>query len=136
MIQPIITHCPTVYLDLSTHLKDNFNLFKIEGKIVLSRHTDVEWKPISNIINQKTILDVHEAIQRISPPVFHDYFKFFNHGKNTREDGCSLIVPRIKTEAGKKTLKFQGCKLFRPRLHGQMIPDSSLIRDVSASDSF
>jgi hypothetical protein len=52
-------------------------------------------------LNLLTLLDVHKAIQRVSPPVFHDFFTFVNHGKNTRGDGCSLIVPRIKTEVGK-----------------------------------
>ena len=113
MIQPIITYCPSVYLGLSTHLKEKLQSVQDRGKkIVLSRQTDVEWKPISEIINQKTILDVHKAIQRVSPPVFYDLFEFLNHGKNTRGNGCSLIVPRVKTEAGRKTFKFQGCKLF------------------------
>ena len=77
MIQQIITYCPSAYLGLSTHLKEKLQSVQDRGKkIVLSRQTDVEWKPISEIINQKTILDVHKAIQRVSPPVFHDFFKF------------------------------------------------------------
>jgi hypothetical protein len=113
MIQPIITYCPTVYLGLPTYLKEKLQSVQDRGKkIVLSKQTDVEWKSILEIINQKTLLDVHKAIQRVSPPVFHDFFTFLNHGKNTWGDGCSLIVPRIKTEAGRKTFKFQGCKLF------------------------
>ena len=96
-------------------------------KIVLSKQTDVEWKPISEIINQKTILDVHKAIQRVSPPVFHGLFEFFNHGKNTRGKGCSLIVPRVKTEAGRKTFKLQGCKLFN-ELPKDMKSEKSIVR--------
>ena len=38
--------------------------------------------------------------------------KVLEHGKNTRGDGCSLVVPRVKTEAGRKTFKFQGSLLF------------------------
>jgi hypothetical protein len=98
------------------------------GGIVLSKQTDVEWISIWEIINQKPLLDAHKAIQRVSPPVFHYFFIFLNHGKNTRGDGCSLIVPRIKTEAGRKTfLKFQGCKLFN-ELAKEMKTEKSIVR--------
>ena len=49
------------------------------------------------------------------------------NGKNTRGDGCSLIVPRIKTEAGRKIFKFQGCNLFN-ELPKDMKSEKSIVR--------
>ncbi|CAB4041427.1 Hypothetical predicted protein, partial [Paramuricea clavata] len=96
MIQPIITYCPAVYLGLRTYLKEKLQSVQDRGKkIVLSKQTDVKWKSISEIINQKTLLDVHKAIQRASPPVFHEFFTFLNHGKNTR--GHAFIALQFST---------------------------------------
>ena len=82
---------PCNYCILSNSVSGSANVFERKtsispgsrGKNVLSKQTDVEWKPISEIFNQKTLLDVHKAIQRVSLPGFHDFFKFLNHGKNT-----------------------------------------------------
>jgi hypothetical protein len=71
-----------------------------------------EWKQIDVIIDEQILIDVHKSIQCVSPPEYHTYFKVLEHGKNTRGDGCSLVVPRVKTEAGRKTFKFQGSLLF------------------------
>jgi hypothetical protein len=48
----------------------------------------------------------------ISATIPYLYFKVLEHGKNTRGDGCSLVIPRVKTEVGRKTFKFQGSLLF------------------------
>ena len=128
MIQPIITYCPSVYLGLPTYLKEKLQSIQDQGKkIVLSKRTVVKWKSISEIISQKIVWDVHKAIQRVSPPVFHNYFQVLDHGKNTRGDGNSLIVPRIKTEAGRKTFKFQGCSLFN-KLPKDIKTEKSVVR--------
>ena len=119
----LLKYDPTNYYILSDSVSWSANLLERKtsispgsgGKIVLSKK------------DQKTLLDVHKAIQRVSPPVFHDFFTFLNHGKNTRGDGCSLIVPRIKTKAGRKTFKFQGCKLYN-ELPKEMKTEKSIVR--------
>ena len=70
------------------------------------------WKSIADIINEQILIDVHKSIQRVSPLKYHSYFKVLQHGKNTRGDGSSLVIPRVKTEIGRKTFKFQGSLLF------------------------
>ena len=103
MIQSIIAYRPTVYLGLPTYLKEKHQSVQDRGeKIVLSKQTDVELKTISEIINQKILLDVHNTIQRVFPPVFHDFFTFLNHGKNIRRDGCSPHRPTNQNPSRKK----------------------------------
>ena len=115
MIQPIATYCPTVYLGLLRYQVNNWKLQALQDRgknIVCSKGMTTGWKPIVDIINEQILIDVHKSIQRISPPKYHSYFKVLQHGKNTRGNGSSLVIPRIKTEIGRKSFKFQGSSLF------------------------
>ena len=80
-----------------------------------------EWKPTADIINEQILIDVHKSIQHVSPPKYHSYFKVLQHGKNTRGDGNSLVIPKVKTEERRKTFKFQGTLLFNKLLTGRSI---------------
>ena len=98
MIQPIATYCPTVYLGLPRYQVNKLQALQHRGKnIVCSKRMTTEWKPIADI-NEQILIDVHKSIQRVSPPKCHSYFKVLQHGKNTRGDGSSLVIPRVKTE--------------------------------------
>ena len=39
-------------------------------------------------------------------------FEQFDHGKDTRGNGSRLVLPKVKTEAGRKTFAFQGALIF------------------------
>ena len=102
---------------------------------MLSKQTDVEWKSISEIISQKTLLDVHKAIQRVSAPVFHDLFKFLNHAGRTLEETVAPSRPHCldlsheskPKQEELKTFKLQGCKLFN-ELPREMKTEKSIVR--------
>ena len=54
----------------------------------------------------------NKSLNDSCPPPLRNLFKRFNHGKDTRGNGSLLIVPRVETEAGRKTLTFQGALIF------------------------
>ena len=39
-------------------------------------------------------------------------FERFDHGKETRGNRSRLVLPKVKTEAGRKTFAFQGALIF------------------------
>ena len=39
-------------------------------------------------------------------------FVRFDHGKDTRGNGSRLVLPKVKTESGRKTFAFQGAMIF------------------------
>ena len=113
IIQPIATYCPTAYLGCPRYQENKLQQLQDQGKnIVCCKGIKTEWKPIADIINEQILIDVHKSIQRVSPPKYHSYFKALQHGKNTRGDCNSLVIPKVKTEVGRKTFKFQGTLLF------------------------
>ena len=59
--------------------------------MLIGNIVDVDWKSISEIIKQQIILDVHKAIQRVSVPAFHDFFKLHNHGRALEEIAAPLL---------------------------------------------
>ena len=39
-------------------------------------------------------------------------FERFDHGKDTQGYGSRLVLPKVRTEAGRKTFAFQGALIF------------------------
>ena len=95
-------------------------------KYLCSKRIKTEWKPIADILHEQMLIDVHKSIQYVSPPKYHSYCKVLQHGKNTRGDGNSLIIPKVKTEVGRKTFKFQGTFLFN-KLPNDLKAEKSIV---------
>ena len=57
-------------------------------------------------------VEVFQCLNGLAPPDFMEYFQRVKHGKETRGNENSLLLPRVKSEAGRKTFAFQGAKIF------------------------
>ena len=57
-------------------------------------------------------VEVFKCLNRLAPPDFMEYFQRVKHSKATRGNELSLLLPRVKSEAGRKTFAFQGVKFF------------------------
>ena len=44
--------------------------------------------------------------------LFHDYYSIHHTNINTRNNGHLIIVPKVKLEYGRRSLKYMGAKLF------------------------
>jgi hypothetical protein len=71
----------------------------------------------------------------ISATIPYLYFKVLEHGKNTRGDGCSLVIPRVKTEVGRKTFKFQGSLLFN-KLPKELTTEKSVVTKFKLNEIY
>ena len=57
-------------------------------------------------------VEVFKCLNSLAPPEFMKDFQRVKHVKETRGNENSLLMPRVKSEAGRKTIAFQGAKIF------------------------
>ena len=62
----------------------------------------------------------------LGPEIFSGYFQRLNHGKRTRGDGINLELPKVKLEAFRKSIKYQGPLLFN-KLPAELKSETSLL---------
>ena len=58
-------------------------------------------------------VEVFKCLNGLAPYDFMEYFQRVKHGKETRGNENSLLLPRVKSEGRRKTLPFQGAKIFQ-----------------------
>ena len=71
--------------------------------------------------------DVFNCLNDLSPENFAQYFKSPHHGKHTRGDDVSLVLPPTKTECVKQMFAFQGAIIFN-KLRKVIRDEPSLVR--------
>ncbi len=81
-------------------------------KIVFEEKSISNWISIKSACNRLSILDVWKCLNGTAPETFNDYFKRIEHNINTRNNGENVVLPKVKTESGRKSFMFQGAKLF------------------------
>ena len=64
------------------------------------------------IRKKRVSIDVFKSLNDSCPPLLRNMFERFDHGKETRGNGSRLVLPKVKTEAGRKTFAFQGALIF------------------------
>ena len=57
-------------------------------------------------------IEVFKCFNIVSQPDYEKFFKCLDHCKGTRENNHSLLLPKVKSEAGRNTLAFLGAKIF------------------------
>ena len=127
MIRPIMTYCPSLYLGLPpTHIN---KLEKVHERAMLivdaQNHNNLE--SINKALERNAALDVFRCLHKLSPRHFDNYFTKVTHAYNTRGNDSSLQLPKIKTEAGKRSFMFQGALIFN-KLPKDVRDEHSLIR--------
>ena len=68
---------------------------------------------IKNEISKRAVVMTFQCIKNnYLPSVFDNYFTMMSHNKATRNNNCSLIIPKVKLECTKKGFFYQGTVLF------------------------
>ena len=68
----------------------------------------------------------------IEPKAFENYFTRNSHKMNTRNNNNSVLIPKVRTETGRKTFSFQGAKVFN-NLPNNLQTETSLLRFKASS---
>ena len=93
--------------------------------IINGKRNSVKLPSINHIRNKMCAIEVFKCLNGISPPDFKEYLKRLGHCKGARGNGHSLLLPKVKSEAGRKTFGFLGAKIFN-KLPNNMKTESSI----------
>ena len=67
---------------------------------------------VDNIIKRNVLIEVFKCVNILAPTNFCNYFERRNHSMATRRNNSLLELPKLKTEIGKKSFKYQGSLLY------------------------
>lgn len=113
MILPLMLYCSNIFVDIPESKKQLFEDIQIRAlKVINGQRNSVNLPRVNCIRNRKCALEVFKCLHGLVPSVYQDYFIRSNHTKNTRGNHKSLILPKVRTESGRKSFAFLGAKIF------------------------
>ena len=112
MIRPILMYCYQQQLGLPKGTIDKRQSIQNRAVAITNPSEPPQnWDKVAEVRNSVAI-DVFKCLNGLSPDQFKNYFKRHQHGKDTRGNNSSLVLPSIRTEAGKRMVAFQGAQIF------------------------
>ncbi len=114
MIMPVFTYCGVLQMKLSeTKIKQLKALHDRCLKIVYDGENSSEGLPSKINANKiRACKLVRNCIDKDICEIFKDHFTLQNHGKETRNDKNSLVLPKIRTEYDRKSFFFTNAKIY------------------------
>ncbi len=104
IIFPIMLYCNTVYLKLSTTNQEKFEAIQNRAlRVINGQRNSVQLPSVNAIRNRSCALAVFKCLNGLAPKAFEDYFKKVSHGKCTHANNTNIVLPKIRTETGRKT---------------------------------
>ena len=84
------------------------------------------WDSIEKTRNTRVAIDVFKSLHNLLPEDLNGYFKRCEHEINTRGNGSCVVLPKMRTETGKKSFAYQGARVFN-RLEKTIRDEISLL---------
>ena len=115
MIRPVLLYCYPIYLSVAESAKKKLHSIQDRAHKIIAptKYTTLRMDTLDQIRKKRVSIDVLKSLNDYCPPPLRNMFKRFNHGRDTRGNGSRLILPRVKTEAGRKTFAFQDVVIFK-----------------------
>ena len=127
MIEPVIMHCSTIFLgDERQCCKKLQDIQDRAHKIVFGIKNTNTWISIQDRRQMTSMTKVFKYIHGLLPSPFDDTFTRLNREQNTRGNKLNLAIPRIRTEAAKKSFAYQGA-MFYNKLPQELKEEYSLL---------
>ena len=112
MIMPVMTYCSMLKLSYSETQLNRIRSFERRSKLLLSGGLETFDFDILNEGKRKVCGFVHDVlVGNISTP-FNKYFMLASNRINTRNNNHILVLPKVKLEYGRLSVKFFGAKIF------------------------
>ena len=90
---------------------------------------------INHIRSKMCAIEVFKFLNGFLPLDYNEYFKHLDHWKDTRGNDHSLLLPKLKSEADRKTFGFLGAKIFN-KFPNNMKTESSIVKFKTACKDF
>ena len=127
MIMPLLTYSSVVTLNLNaTQISRIENLQDRASRVINpSESADLRLPDLLNSAKLQTCVLVKQCMDRNVCNNYHDYFERIQHVKNTRNNGISVRIPKIRLESTK-------CAFY----YNRAIEFNKLPKDIREIDSF
>ena len=76
---------------------------------------------VNHARNKRCLVEVFKCQNGLAARLVKDYFKKILHHKATRGNNKNLLLPKVRTEAGRKSVLFLGSKLYNKLLFFLML---------------
>ena len=106
MIQPVFTYCGSLGLCLSRSRKSWIKSIERRSQKVIGGNDQVQ--TVKSLIKRHSGKLVFDCLQDNVFTPFKWYFTKIEHNINTRNNGCSLKLPKAKLEFVRRRFTFQG----------------------------
>ncbi len=84
-----------------------------QGKNYLWNSKAEAWTTIADSIKGNAMMMVFKSLYYNKPQLFNNYFSRLTHSYTTRGNRSLLNLPRVRTEAGRKSFRYQpGLRVF------------------------
>ena len=112
MIRPIMFYCNNIFLNIPEHQAKKYQYIQDRVKIIIDDHQITNsWKTIKTLRYQSCAIEVFKCINNIGPELKTNFTKL-SHKYHTRGNEKKLKLPSVRTEAGRKSFKFIGAKVY------------------------
>jgi hypothetical protein len=127
MIMPLLTYSSVVTLNLNaTQTSRIENLQDRAARVIKSSESaDLRLPDLMSFAKLQTCFLVKQCMDRNVCSNFHNYFERLQHVKNTRNNGISVRIPKIRLESTKLAFYYNGAIEF-----------NKLPKDIREIDSF
>ena len=113
LVVPILTYCPSVCFSFTeTQKRKLASIDERASRIISTRFVHVTPTSIETLKLKRTVVFVHQCIKQDVNENFRNYFETFETGRNTRNSGTCLRLPKVKLQAARKAFYFLGAKMY------------------------
>jgi len=136
MIMPLLLYCNDTFIDMSPNKKHQFEKIQMWClKIINCTRDSVKLPSINHIRKKMCAIEVFKCLNGTSPTDYKEKCKHLDHCNGTRGNDHSLLLPKVKSEVGRKTFGFLGAKIFN-KLPNNMKTKSSIVTFKTACKYF
>ena len=129
-ILPLLTYDSTIKTVLSVTQRNKLSSLELRASKVIGAPV----KKTTSVIDKQIVGLVKSCLQKeLKHDVFDNYFEVINHSKRTRNNNCSLRLPKVKLEISKQGFQYGGSKIFNklPKCERVFLLTSHVTSDFS-----
>jgi hypothetical protein len=112
MVIPILTYCGIVHLNKTRTQFERSNALHERARRIISNNAARNLRSPESINKTKALTIVRKCIEGSIVENFGNYFETINHTKNTRNQGITLKLPRLRLEYSRGSFFYMGAKLY------------------------
>lgn len=124
IIKPMFLYCSNIFLGQSTMWTNSFENLHSRAKRIIGESTK-SWPSIAVQHKRKISVDVFKCIHGIDANTPFPKYEVISHSINTRGNKSMIRLPKIKSEAGRKSSYYQGAYIFNS-MSGTLRNETSL----------